>query len=372
MLGRPPTVDHARRLAGFALAAVEANLRDPPLPYRLFLYVTDACNCRCTMCHIWQKPTDGELTTEELLAVLRGASRHVRWMDVTGGEVFLRKDVPELFGYIAQMPGLLMFHFATNGLLTERIVAAARQIRESPIPQFIVTVSLDGPPELHERIRGIPRIWSRCMATFQALRAEGVQTVLGMTLTEHNAEAYEATFDAVRAEVPGVTHEDFHVNIGHVSDVYYANRGLIDPPMERLAEAVERIHRLRGFRLHPVNWLERQYLAHVHGFARHGLTPMPCEALSSSAVLGTRGDVYPCIIYDRPVGNVRDHGLSLERVWRAGLREHVRDEIRQGRCPQCWTPCEAYQAILANALPLGKNKHRTWQPVGLAPARSAP
>src|SRR5689334_4351515 len=80
--------NYVRRLGSFAVSALEANQHDLPLPYRLFLYVTDACNCRCNMCSIWQKPTDNELTTDELLQVLADARQHVKWMDVTGGEIF--------------------------------------------------------------------------------------------------------------------------------------------------------------------------------------------------------------------------------------------------------------------------------------------
>ena len=349
--------NYLRRLSSFALSALEANHRDLALPYRLFLYVTDACNCRCNMCSIWQKPTDGELTTPELIEVLRNARGHVKWMDVTGGEIFLRPDIEELFGFVAkEMPGLLMFHFATNGLLTDRIVDAARIIARSDIPHFIVTVSLDGPPEVHTRIRGIPGIWPKCMETFRKLRALRVPVVFGMTLTEHNHDQYEATVEAVRREIPEIDHEDFHVNLAQVSDLYYGNRGLIEPPTERLLESVRAIHTKRPKRLGPVNLLERAFLKNAETYLETGVSPMLCEALSSSAVLGTRGDLFPCIIFDKPVGNVRDHGYSIERLWRLEQRNAIREEIRQGKCPQCWTPCEAYQSIIANTLPLGKNR----------------
>jgi MoaA/NifB/PqqE/SkfB family radical SAM enzyme len=349
--------NYVRRLSSFAASALEANLRDLDLPYRLFLYVTDACNCRCNMCSIWQKPTDHELETQELLQVLANARHHVKWMDVTGGEIFLRPDVLELFSYIAQeMPGLLMFHFATNGLLTDRIVDAARIIARSDIPHFIVTVSLDGPEALHTRIRGVPGIWPKCMETFRQLRALRVPVVFGMTLTEHNHDRYLETVDAVAKEIPGIRHDDFHVNIAHISDLYYGNRGLIDPPSALLLESAQAIHALRSKGIGPVNLLERSYLKHASSYLETGRSPMLCEALSSSAVLGTRGDLFPCIIFDKPVGNVREHGYSIARLWRTKQREAIREEIRQGKCPQCWTPCEAYQSIIANTLPLGKNR----------------
>lgn len=349
--------DYLQRLTGFARSALEANFRDLLLPYRLFLYTTDACNCRCNMCNIWQKPTDGELTTPELSRVLINARHHTRWMDLSGGEIFLRPDITDLFTTIAEeMPDLLMFHFATNGILTDKILDCARIIKRSSIPHFIVTVSLDGPPELHEEIRGVPGIWAKCMSTFRGLRAMGVQVVFGMTLTEHNHDQYEATFEAVRREVPGISHQDFHVNIAQVSDLYYGNRSLIDPPYEAILHTVETVAKLRGSGVSPVHFLEQRFLKNAPTYLRTGKSPMICEALSSSCVVGTRGEVYPCIIYDAPIGNLKDHGYSIASLWQTERRKHLREEIREGKCPQCWTPCEAYQSILANVAPLGKNR----------------
>lgn len=346
-----------RRLAGFGWSAFRANYQDLPFPYRLFLYVTDACNCRCNMCNIWKKPTDQELTLDELSQTLRSGASFIRWMDITGGEIFLRPDILELFKLVAdELPHLFMFHFATNGSMPERVLEAARIIQRSRIPQFIVTVSLDGPEALHNEIRGIPGLWRRCLTTFEQLRRARVPVVFGMTLTEHNHDQYLPTVAAVQSALPGIGHRDFHVNLPQVSDLYYDNRSLIAPPMALILKSVQQIHALRGFSLHPVNLLERAFLHHARAYVETQRSPMVCEALSSSLVLGTRGELFPCIIFNRSVGNVRAHGYSLPAVWQQSPRRKLRQEIREGHCPHCWTPCEAYQTLLANTLPGGKNR----------------
>lgn len=348
--------DQFHRLGGFTLRAVESNFHDMPLPYRLFLYITDACNCRCNMCSIWQKPTDGEMTTDEWLKVIDQAAPHVRWMDITGGEIFLHPGIEDIFRAVSALPKLFMFHFATNGILTDRILSGAEIIKRSVIPHFIVTVSLDGPEGLHNEIRGVPGIWDRCMATFKGLKRMGVPVVFGMTLTEHNHDEYERTVAAVREEIPTINHGDFHVNIAQISDLYYGNRGLIKPPRMEILGTVRKIAQLRGIQPSPVMWLERQFLKRAQVYLEEERSPITCEALSASCVLGTRGDVFPCIIYDAPVANLRDFDYSVARVWQERRRLELRQEIREGKCPQCWTPCEAYQSIIANSLPLGKNR----------------
>ena len=40
--------------------------------------------------------------------------------------------------------------------------------------------------------------------------------------------------------------------------------------------------------------------------------------------------------------------MDLEAVWGAATTQALQAEIWAGRCPQCWTACEAYQSILGN------------------------
>lgn len=77
---------------------------------------------------------------------------------------------------------------------------------------------------------------------------------------------------------------------------------------------------------------------------------MPCHALRASCFVDPWGVVYPCITYAKPVGNLRETGMRLAPIWNGGEAVDVQKEIWQGRCPQCWTACEAYQSILGNAL----------------------
>jgi hypothetical protein len=100
-----------------------------------------------------------------------------------------------------------------------------------------------------------------------------------------------------------------------------------------IARAVERIYRREA----------RRYLA--------GDRPgVPCAALQTTVHLSSRGEVYPCSIWDKPLGNIRDHGYRLQPIIEAARQVGVRRTIACGGCPNCWTPCEAYPSILASPL----------------------
>jgi MoaA/NifB/PqqE/SkfB family radical SAM enzyme len=96
--------------------------------------------------------------------------------------------------------------------------------------------------------------------------------------------------------------------------------------------------------------IERIYRSEADRYLATGATSIPCSALLSTAYLSEKGQIYPCTIWDKPLGNVRDHGYDLMPILRAARSDGVRKAVREGACPRCWTPCEAYPAIAASPL----------------------
>jgi radical SAM protein with 4Fe4S-binding SPASM domain len=180
-----------------------------------------------------------------------------------------------------------------------------------------------------------------------------VHAVLGMTLSAGNVDHFPQAFAAAKRELPDLEYRDFHVNIVHESTLHLGNRDLglrkaVAP--EALAAAAEAYRRLRGFGIGPVDYLENAYLRRVERYLATGRTPMRCHALRSSCFVDSWGNVFPCTIYDRKLGSLREVDFELERIWSSPETAAVQREIWDYRCPQCWTPCEAYQSILGNAL----------------------
>src|SRR5262249_37665232 len=154
-----------------------------------------------------------ELTTDEIVAFVE-ANPSVSWLDVTGGEIFLRRDITEIFDAIVETwTDLFILHFPTNGFQTRQISDTAQPPARARVPHLSVTVSVDGNEALNDDVRGIKGGFRRQVETFNALRAiDRIRPVIGMTLSRFNAGRAEETFDAVRAECPGLDVGDFHVN----------------------------------------------------------------------------------------------------------------------------------------------------------------
>jgi MoaA/NifB/PqqE/SkfB family radical SAM enzyme len=343
------------RLASYvALAgrALEANFRRPSHPYKLTFCVTFWCNYRCETCNIWQMKPRDELRLDEIRSFFRRSSRFL-WVDLTGGEPWLRKDFVDICeAVLTSCPHLVLLHFPTNGYLTDKIVAGVKEIRRMGTQKLIITVSTDGDEAMNDEIRGIEGGWRRQLETFRQLREiPGVDVVLGMTLSAKNVDHFPQAFAAAKREVPDLGYEDFHVNVVHESAHYLGNTDLRlrrQVSAQALARATEEYARLRGRARHPVAFLERAYLRRVRRYLETGETPMRCHALRASCFIDSWGNVFPCTIYDRKLGSLRDVDYDLARIWQGAEATSVQGEIWESRCPNCWTPCEAYQSILGN------------------------
>lgn len=338
-----------------ALAAncLRANVTRLDFPMKLTFCITYWCNYKCETCNIWKmKPTD-ELTLEEIQQFFRKSNRF-SWIDLTGGEVTLRKDfVAVAEAAVENCRDLLMLHFPTNGYLSDKIVENTRAIMKMKPNKLIITVSCDGDEKMNDEIRGIEGGYERQIETFKRLRdIPGVDVVLGMTLSAKNVDHFPQAFAAAKRHVPDLDHEDFHVNIIHEGAYLHNEENALRAKVEAsaLADATEAYGRLRGRSPGPVNYLETTYLKNVRRYLETGKTPMRCHALRSSCFIDSWGHVFPCTIYDRKLGSLRDVDYDLGAIWHAQETRTVQSEIWESKCPQCWTPCEAYQSIMGNFL----------------------
>jgi MoaA/NifB/PqqE/SkfB family radical SAM enzyme len=342
-----------RRSAHLGTALLRANAHRPSAPLKLNLCLTYWCQYKCKTCNIWQRKSSDELTTDEVVALVR-QNPDVTWVDLTGGEIFLRRDIDDIFdAVVTGWSRLAILHFPTNGFQTDRIVRSVERIAGRGPARTVVTVSLDGDEALNDEIRGVTGGFRRQMETFTALRRlPGIVAALGMTLSTHNLGAFERTFAACARECPGLTVDDMHLNVAQRSGHYYANAemdAVVPDPMVARGE-MQNYRRLRRPARSPRQLLENAYLRNLDEFLLSGRTPMPCHALRASCFIDPWGVVYPCITYSRPMGRLRDTGMRLDPIWNATATAQVQDEIWNGQCPQCWTACEAYQSILGNAV----------------------
>ena len=364
--------EKARRSAHLGAALLSATVSRPSAPLKLNFCLTYWCQYRCKTCNIWRRKPADELTTDEVITFVR-ENPDVTWADLTGGEIFLRSDIDEIFdAVLSGWRRLAILHFPTNGFLTERIVKSVERLAGRGPARTIITVSLDGDQQTNDEIRGIKGGFKRQIETFNALRRiPGIEVVFGVTLSAFNAGRFAETFAACERECPGLTIDDVHLNVAQVSSHYYENSTAsgMAPSREQVQQELATYRRLQGRPRAAKHLLERTFLGYLDEYLRTGRTPMPCHALRASCFIDPWGVVYPCISYSKPVGRLRDNGMRLAPIWESLEATQLQRGIWQGDCPQCWTACEAYQSILGNAL-AGRWRNRAPVAAPVAPAAS--
>ena len=337
---------------GLGTSILGANLASPSLPYKVTFVGTYHCNFRCVMCNIWQKKSTNEMTPAEVEQFFTRWPQF-KWVHLTGGELFMRRDIDDLIAAIqGSCKSLFLLNFPTTGWFGDKTLALVDNVLKRGVGRLMVTISIDGPKELHEQMRGLPGAWDRGIETFRRLRGinkSNFQTVVGMTLMEKNATKVDETIDAIRKVIPDFKQSELHLNIGHESGHYFNNVGQAAPSHHaEILRAVDDHRSKTGSKLHPVKFLEDRYQGLIGKYYETGKSPLPCTALSSSCFVDTYWDLYPCSIWDEKVGNLRENGFDLQALWDSHRRKSLRKDVIDENCNHCWTPCEAYPTILGN------------------------
>lgn len=310
-------------------------------PRDAIVAVNHRCNTFCVMCDIWQKPDRNELPPE----FYRRLPASLTNINVSGGEPFLRDDIPEIVAVFRERLGSPRIVFSTNGVLTEKIVEQVTEMRKKgPIA---VRVSIDGVGEVHDRIRNHKGAFEKAISTVRELRRTGLQDVgLACTGSKDNPGALGAVKRL--AEELGV---DYVSSVVHSSELYFGEQGDMVPRDEvtrgDLVEIATR--QLRSHR--PKDWFRAYYTDGMIDYIDGKPRREPCTAAVDHIHVDHRGIVYPCNILNRPLGDLKES--TWEEIEAAATTPEVLGAVKS--CPiQCWMSCTVAPQMKRKPLvPLG-------------------
>jgi len=161
---------YERRIAGFLEAR---DGRAGRLPAGVVYEATMRCNLTCEFCYVGKLLNiEGEWREELPLDVLARAFPQQEGLRVnlTGGELFMGKDILEVMRLFSEK-GYVAGYLTTNGTIIndERATALAELARRGFLKH--ISVSIDGPGEMHDRARGVKGTLARTAAGLRRLKA---------------------------------------------------------------------------------------------------------------------------------------------------------------------------------------------------------
>lgn len=331
-------------------------LRKRGMPVYLLFHVTERCNARCGHCFgdpdRRKRSAREELSLAEIEKVSRTLGNPI-WVNVTGGEPFLREDLGEILRILHRTNGVRVFKIVSNGSLPERIVPVMERVsRACPSARFVVNLSIDAVGEEHDRIRGVKGLFGKVVDTYRGLRA-----------LESRVPNYET---CVEVTVSGLNQDRLDGVLSfYVNDLDARNMACLlvrgrtrDPSVARvdldryagLSRAMDR-HILagRGYRTFSLSSLVNAKNLHMHRVicrtVRTGRAQVPCHALTLNATLYANGDLVDCEIFETVAGNLREVDLDFRRLWFSERMDRARARIRARAC-SCTHECYLNTGIL--------------------------
>ncbi|MDR3336145.1 MAG: radical SAM protein [Treponema sp.] len=156
------------------------------MTYQLETFIwelTMGCNLRCLHCgSSCAERLPGELSLEESLRFAREvASLKPHWASLSGGEPLLRNDWHLIAQTLAE--GNILVGMITNGLLVNREIAY--KMRQCGLK--IVSISLDGTRDIHNRMRG-GDYYDQAVRGYRWLKQEGIHCGSNTTVIKENID----------------------------------------------------------------------------------------------------------------------------------------------------------------------------------------
>jgi MoaA/NifB/PqqE/SkfB family radical SAM enzyme len=150
----------------------EKSGRADRLPFGAVYEATMRCNLHCEFCYVGDLLNiEGEWRQELTLDALRRAfpERAGFQISLTGGEIFMRKDIMSVLDLFHEK-GYACGYLTTNGTIISE--ARAEALADLAAAGFLkhISVSIDGPGELHDAARGLAGTFERTCAGLRRLQ----------------------------------------------------------------------------------------------------------------------------------------------------------------------------------------------------------
>jgi radical SAM protein with 4Fe4S-binding SPASM domain len=301
------------------MSALMQQVWDRALEQRVPLSVqfdlTYRCNERCVHCYL-DHDDHGEMTTAEVKSVLdQLAAAGTLFLIFSGGELLLRKDLFELLAYARELG--FDIKLKTNAiLLGER---EADRIRELGVRSVQVSI-YSHRPEVHDGITKVPGSLHRSLAGIRFLKARGLHVLIANVLMTQNAGDYPHV-RALAAELGVECTIDPTITPKMDGDTSILNLRISEPQLLR-------VYMDKSLIGDPANEPPPPTDDEM-------LDARPCSAGHTACYISPYGDVFPCVQFPLPTGNLRQQRFS--DVWHESPQMNEVREIRMRDLPTCST-----------------------------------
>lgn len=327
----------------------------PPALKALCLHLAHDCNLRCSYCFAQEGGFGGErgLMPAEVgrraldLLIAKSGHRRKLAVDFFGGEPLLNLEVVKELAAYARSQAAAAGKEVTFTLTTNALALTGEALDYLAATDFNLVLSLDGRPEVHDRLRKRPggrgsheTVLANCQALVK--RRHGVNYYLRGTFTHHNLDFCSDVEYLLEAGFRSLSLEPV-----------VAAEGAWALQEEDLPQLLTEYDRLAALYL-AEHRAGRPFTFYHFNLALFDAPCLPrrltgCGAGYEYLAVTPSGDLYPCHQF---VG--RD-GFRVGDVFSGAIDQTLADEFRQANvlakeaCRQCWARFHCSGGCQANA-----------------------
>ena len=304
----------------------------------IVLAVTYQCNSRCQFCNIWKnkktfscQPIDYE-----------NLPRNIKNVNISGGEPFLRNDLPEIIRIINRQCPQAKIIISTNGFLPSLIKKQMQEIIRFK-KDVGVAVSLDGFGLVHEELRGFPGGFSLTLETIRLLKELGIKNLkIAFTLGDKNIEQLKRIYRLSQELAV-----EFSLAVLHNSHHYFQKE---DNQIKNLARMKKELNwlikeELKSFSLK--RWLRAYFAWGMIDFLENRKRFLPDYSGLTSLFIDPFGYIYPSDVWNLKIGQ-----LNKIKDW-PKFYNKARRIILSKKPPLSWMICTARQSMKKHWLKVG-------------------
>lgn len=294
-----------------------------PTPTDASIILTYRCPMRCQMCNIWKNPTKVQ---EEIKAADLKSLPNLKFINLTGGEPFVRADLAEIIEECYHHTNRIVI--STSGWFEDRVVGIAKRF-----PNIGIRISIEGLSEKNDELRGHSGGFDRGLRTLLTLKQMGLKDIgFGCTVSNHNStdmlSLYKLSKSLGMEFATAAFHNSFYF---HKEDNSITNRETVCRDFEQLIEWQLKEN-------HPKSWFRAFFNMGLINYIEGGRRMLPCEAGTANFFIDPWGEVFPCNgmeekFWKESMGNI--HDADFMTIWNSEQAERVRQKVRT--CPKnCW------------------------------------
>lgn len=328
------------------------------LPINLTLNVTYHCPSRCRTCNIWKKNVN-ELTIEEWEKTFKSIGNSVYWLILSGGEPFMRKDLPELVRIAYKHLKPKVINIPTNGFLFQAIPPMTEKILENcPTSEVVINLSLDGLFEKHDRIRNLEGSFKNLMLSYESLKKiKNPRLTIGIhsVVSKLNFSSFPEIYKFVEENL----HPDSYITEVAEKRTELDNKNLeIFPDEKEYFEVVDfLLDKMKNKKSKKLSRITRalriNYYKMTKEIIRQKKQIIPCYGGFASGQISADGEVWSCCIRGESMGNLRDNNYDFKKIWFGKKAEKIRLSIKNREC-YCPLASASYTSMLMDTKTLLK------------------